>query len=185
MKTEKLRLFKEGDEALTGKKQIFVVDDDASVCRALAVLLATYGFSVDTFSSSDVFFNIVSDSTPGCLILDIHMPGLDGWCALERIIKSGSKRPVIIISADKKSGNHERALKAGAVGYLQKPFNDQALVGLINIAGNAKKEDDMRKVYLMILATAFLMTSILGCNALRGAGEDISNAGGHIQNVGN
>ncbi|MFA5145645.1 MAG: response regulator [Candidatus Omnitrophota bacterium] len=115
-------------------KQIFIVDDDASVCRALAVLLATYGFTVDTFTCAEEFFNAVPNSVSGCLILDIHMPGLDGWKAQQHIIESGSKRPVIIISADKNDVNYKRALKAGAVGYLQKPFNDQALVDLINIA---------------------------------------------------
>lgn len=121
-------------------KQIYIVDDDASVCRALAVLLVTYGFTVDTFTSAEEFFRAVPNSVPGCLILDIHMPGLDGWKAQQRIIESGSKRPVIIISADKNGWFNERALKAGAVGFLQKPFNDQALVNLIKVA--FKKEEE-------------------------------------------
>ena len=62
------------------------------------------------------------------------MPGLDGWEALKRIVKSGSKRPVIIISADKSSVNYELAIEAGAAGYLQKPFNDKELVDFINDA---------------------------------------------------
>ena len=115
-------------------KQIFVVDDDESVCRALSVLLATYGFTVNTFTSPEVFFNVVPNSVSGCLILDIHMPGIDGWLTLQHLITSGSSRPVIIISADKNSGVSEKAIKAGAVGFLQKPFNDQALVDLINLA---------------------------------------------------
>lgn len=115
-------------------KQIFIVDDDESVCRSLSVLLATYGFTVNTFTSAEKFFSAVPNSVPGCLILDIHMPGLDGWEVLKRIIKSKSRRPVIIISADKDGGLHERALKVGAVGSLQKPFNDQALVDLIKVA---------------------------------------------------
>jgi len=121
-------------------KQIFIVDDDESVCRALSVLLVTYGFTVDTFTCAEEFFRAVPNSVPGCLILDIHMPGLDGWETLQRIIESGSKRQVIIISADKNDVNYERALKAGAVGYLQKPFNDQALVDLINIAVEKRGE---------------------------------------------
>ena len=114
--------------------KIFIVDDDASVCCALGVLLITYGFKGDTFTSANDFFRAVPKSAPGCLVMDIHMPGLDGWEALKRIIKSGSKRPVIIISADKSSVNYERAMKAGASEYLQKPFNDKELVGFINDA---------------------------------------------------
>ena len=115
-------------------KQIFVVDDDESVCRALSVLLATYGFTVNTFTSPEVFFNVVPNSVSGCLILDIHMPGIDGWLTLQHLLRSGSSRPVIIISADKDEELNEKVLEAGAVGFLQKPFNDQALVDLINLA---------------------------------------------------
>ena len=125
---------------LLENKQIFIVDDDESVCRALSFLLATYGFTVGTFTSAEEFFHAVPNSAPGCLLLDIHMPGLDGWETQQRLLKSGSSRPVIIISADKNGGLNERALKAGAVGFLQKPFNDQALVDLIKVA--FKKEGE-------------------------------------------
>jgi FixJ family two-component response regulator len=120
------------------KKQIFIVDDDESVCRALSVLLATYGFSVDTFTSSAEFFRVVPNKVVGCLILDIHMWGLDGWETQERLLKSGSSRPVIIMSADKAEGLNRRAQRAGALGCLQKPFNDQALIDLLEIAFKIK-----------------------------------------------
>ena len=116
------------------KKQVYVVDDDDSVCRALKCLLLTFGFEVKTFPSSEKFFSSIPNCAEGCLVLDIHMPGLDGWETIKRIIKSGSTRPVIIISADKNGHLKDQALKAGAIGFLQKPFNDQALVDLINLA---------------------------------------------------
>ncbi len=116
--------------------QIYIVDDDRSVCYVLSILLSTYGFSVKTFSCAEDFFNAVPNSAPGCLLLDIHMPGLDGWETQKQLLKSGSSRPVIFMSADQDEGLNERALKAGAVGYLRKPFNDRALVDLINVAIN-------------------------------------------------
>ncbi len=122
------------NKMLLDNKQIFIVDDDESVCRALSILLATYGFIVDTFTCAEEFFWAVPNSVAGCLILDIHMPRLDGWKTLQHLLALGSSRPVIIISADKNGGLSEKAIKAGAVGFLQKPFNDQALVDLINIA---------------------------------------------------
>ena len=122
----------------TEKRQIYIVDDDGSVCDALSILLGTYGFSVDTFTSAKDFFKSVPNSSTGCLILDIHMPGLDGWETLKRIVESGSKRPVILISANKNGGLNEKASIAGAVGFLQKPFNDQALVDLIDVAFEKK-----------------------------------------------
>lgn len=116
------------------KKQIYIVDDDESVCRALSVLLATYGFTVDTYTCAEDFFRAVPNSAPGCLLLDIHMSGVDGWETLQHLRASGSSRPAILISADKDGGLDKKASIAGAVGFLQKPFNDQVLVDLINSA---------------------------------------------------
>jgi FixJ family two-component response regulator len=116
------------------KKQIYVMDDDASVCRALDILLTAYGFAVDTFTSAEEFFRAVPNSTCGCLILDIYMPGQNGWEIRRRLLDSGYSCPVIIISAEKKGGLSKQALKAGAVGFLQKPFNDRDLVDLIKVA---------------------------------------------------
>ena len=128
------------NKMLPGNKQIYIVDDDESVCRALGVLLVTYGFIVDTFPSAEEFFRAVPNSVAGCLILDIHMPGLDGWETLQHLLTSGSSRQVIIISADKNEGLQEKASKGGAAGFLQKPFNDQALIDLMKVAIEKKGE---------------------------------------------
>lgn len=116
----------------SGKKKIYIVDDDESICRALKTLLMTFGFAVKTFNSAKSFFDVVPNDEAGCLVLDIKMSGLDGWATHKRIIDSGSKRPVIFISAEKIDNAADRALKAGAVGFLQKPFDGQTLVDLIN-----------------------------------------------------
>ena len=116
------------------KKKIYVVDDDPSVCRALKILLMTFDFEVEAFNSAQSFFDAVSIDDPGCLLLDIHMPGIDGWAAQKMIMDSGSKRQVIFISAEKPDIASERALKVGAVGFLKKPVNGQTLVDLINAA---------------------------------------------------
>ncbi len=116
---------------ITDNKHVYIVDDDESVCRSLKLLLTTFGFEVSTFLSAEEYFSAVPNSDPGCLVMDIHMPGLNGWEALKKSIELGVNRPVIMISANKAGGNNERALNSGAVGYLLKPFTDQALVGLI------------------------------------------------------
>ncbi|MBF0387902.1 MAG: response regulator [Candidatus Omnitrophica bacterium] len=115
-------------------KQVFIIDDDESVCRALSILLLTFGFAVRTFSSAISFFQAVSNDVPGCLLIDIHMPGIDGWTAQKQLVESGSKRPVIFISAEKPDIAIERAFKVGAVGFLKKPVDGQVLVDLINSA---------------------------------------------------
>ena len=120
------------------KKQIYIVDDDESVCRALKLLMSTYGFAVKKFLFGEEFFSAVPKSPPGCLILDIHMPGLDGWDALRKLKETGFKHWVIIISGDKNGDLKEKALKEGAVGFLHKPFTDKALIDLIKVAFEKK-----------------------------------------------
>jgi FixJ family two-component response regulator len=114
------------------KKQLYIVDDDESVCRSLKLLMVSYGFTADTFSSAEEFFTAVPNSAEGCLILDIHMPGLNGWDTQQRLDKTGYNLPVIVISADKDGDFKEKALKAGAVGFLRKPFEDHYLLHMVN-----------------------------------------------------
>ena len=116
------------------QQHLYIVDDNESVCRSLKLLLTTYGFEVSTFTSAEKFFSYVPDSDKGCLILDIHMPGVSGWEVLKRIVEFKIDRPVIMISANKSNGNPERAVRLGAVGFLLKPFTDKALVDLIHSA---------------------------------------------------
>ena len=127
------------------KKNIFIVDDDESVCRALKTLLMTFDFEVKAFNSAKSFFDAVPNEEPGCLVLDIHMPVVDGWAMQKKIYDSGSKRPVIFISAERQDNAADRALKVGAVGFLQKPVNGQTLVDLINLA-QKNSEDNGKTV---------------------------------------
>ena len=114
------------------KKQIYILDDEESVLRSLNLLMVSYGFAVETFSSAEEFFKVVPNSAKGCLILDIHMPGLNGWDTQQRLTKTGYNLPVIVISADKDGDFKEKALKAGAVGFLRKPFEDHYLLHMVN-----------------------------------------------------
>jgi FixJ family two-component response regulator len=117
------------------KKQIYIVDDDESVCRALSLLLDTFGFEVRTFASAAEFLSSVLKHAPGCLILDVYMAEMDGFALQQKLNTNGLRLPIIFISADKNLKLSEQYLKAaGAVGFLQKPFNDQALVDLIKVA---------------------------------------------------
>jgi FixJ family two-component response regulator len=93
--------------------------------------MVSYGFAVDTFSSAEHFFRAVPKSATGCLVLDIHMPGINGLDTQQRLKQTGYKLPVIVITADKDDRFKEMALKAGAVGFLQKPFEDHYLLHMV------------------------------------------------------
>ena len=124
--------FKNWDKKSLNKKQIYIVDDDESVSGLMKVLMGAYGFTVDTFSSSAEFLSSVSDNAPGCLILDIHMPGVNGGDMQQTLLDSGCNRPIIIITGDKSDHLKEKILKQGAVGILHKPFHIEELFHMIN-----------------------------------------------------
>ena len=144
MQLEKLKR-NDGNEASIDKKQIYIVDDDVSVRRSLKLLMVSYGFAVETFSSAEEFFSDVRNKVPGCLILDIHMPGLNGWDTLQKFTETGHNYPVIVITADKDDSFKEKSLKAGAGGFLQKPFEDHYLLHLVNQIFNKKI---LRKIFM-------------------------------------
>ncbi len=116
------------------KKWVYIVDDDESVRHSLEFLMSIYGFAVKTFSCAEEFFSAVPNNAPGCLILDINLPGLNGWEAQQKLMQTGCKRPIIFITGGKYGDFKEKALKEGAVGFLQKPFNNQELLGLVDQA---------------------------------------------------
>ena len=108
MQSERLQI-DEGCNAMSlDQKQIYIVDDDESVRCALKFLLVAYGFAVDTYPSSEDFFSAIPNNSPGCLILDINMPGLDGWHTLQKLIKTKSSRPVIIITTDRNDDHKQK-----------------------------------------------------------------------------
>jgi len=125
-------------------KQIFIVDDDSSICKALGILLGTYGLNVKTFADAEAFFKQVSDEATGCLILDLHLPGMDGWSVQKRLRAAGSKLQIIIISSDKNEVSLDRAMRLGVLGYLQKPFHNKELMNLINLAFKAKPKKELK-----------------------------------------
>ena len=133
------------DAMFSDKKQIYIVDDDESLRRSLKLLLVSYGFAVETFSSAEEYFKVVPNSAKCCLVLDIHMPVLNGWGALKRLTEAGYNHPVIVITADKGENLRDKALKAGAVGFLQKPFSDHYLLHLVKHVFY-KQEKEMKKL---------------------------------------
>ncbi|KWR72309.1 MULTISPECIES: response regulator transcription factor [Cupriavidus] len=109
-----------------------VIDDDESVARAISRLLRAAGIAVDTFTSGTVFLDqILSQPAyrPACVILDVSMPHLDGLEVQRRL--GGLSLPIIFITAHDVPEARNKALSAGAIGYLRKPFNTQQLIELV------------------------------------------------------
>lgn len=111
---------------------IDVVDDDPSVARGLSRLLRSCGMQVRTFGSGEEFLRSRKTlQDPDCCVIDVQLPEMTGLEIQEDLHRSGSRVPIIFITAYYDEETERRALKAGAVGFLRKPFSDELLVGLI------------------------------------------------------
>jgi FixJ family two-component response regulator len=113
---------------------VFVVDDDISVRESLELLIRGAGWQPQTFCSADEFLDHPRAATASCLVLDLTLPGLNGLELQERIAADRSDMPIIFISAYGDVPKTVRAMKAGAVEFLTKPFNDDDLLSAIRQA---------------------------------------------------
>ena len=113
------------------KHLVAVVDDDASVRKALSRLLNAAGFAAESHSDGAQFLESLSQAVPNCAIVDLHMPNMNGLELQARIAASGLHVPVIIITAHDEPTLRARALTAGAIGYLAKPFPDEVLLDVV------------------------------------------------------
>jgi FixJ family two-component response regulator len=113
------------------KPLIAIVDDDESVCRALRRLVRSLAMDAETFSSGQQFLDLLEampSFRPHCLILDVQMPGVNGLDLQEQLAKGDKTIPVIFITAHDEVGVREKALAAGAVAFIRKPFDDELLM---------------------------------------------------------
>jgi FixJ family two-component response regulator len=110
---------------------IAVIDDDASVRRALQRLLRAAGFAVETYATAREFLDAGHCAQTVCLVLDIHLPGMSGFELQEHLAVSGAPIPIVFITAHDDATTRERASRAGAVGYLRKPFEQGTLIEAI------------------------------------------------------
>ena len=119
---------------MSGKTVIHVVDDDAAMRDSLAFLLDVNGFQPQTYESANAFLSAAATGAAGCVISDIRMPGLSG-IELVRALKSrGEACPVILITGHGDVALAVEAMKAGAVDFIEKPFDDAALLSAIRAA---------------------------------------------------
>ncbi len=113
---------------------VFVVDDDPAVRAALQVLIRSAGRVVETFGSAREFLEAFNPSRPGCVVLDLRMPGMSGIELQEALSARGATIPVIMVTAHGEIWSAVRAMKAGAIDFIEKPYGDQTLLDRIEQA---------------------------------------------------
>jgi len=134
---------------------IFVVDDDASVRDALCNLLESLGFDTQLFASTEQFRRAFQPQTPGCLLLDVRFPGANGLDFQQVLQRAGISIPVIFITAHGDVPMASRALKAGAVEFLMKPFQKDELLAAIEQALERDRSGRVALAELAVLQSRF------------------------------
>ena len=117
-----------------GPLMIAIVDDDDAVREAMKFLMRSFGYHASTFGSADEFLKSEQVSNTSCLITDLHMPGLSGLDLQDRLIAGGHRIPIIFITGYPDENARVRAMKAGAIAFLSKPFNADLLIGYLDKA---------------------------------------------------
>jgi len=119
---------------LPNSQVVHVIDDDADVRQSLAFLLSTAGVAVQVHESAIAFLKALPKAEVGCIVTDVRMPGMDGL-ELQRRLQAGKKAiPVIVMTGHGDIALAVEAMKAGAVDFIEKPFDDEVLIGAIKSA---------------------------------------------------
>ena len=113
---------------------VAVVDDEEPIRKALSRLLRVAGFKVETFASGAEFLESLRNHAPDCVVLDLHMPEIDGFEVQSQLRQSSFRIPVIAITGRDSAKDHERILQRGVAAFLQKPLDSEALRGAIAAA---------------------------------------------------
>lgn len=113
---------------------VFVVDDDEAMRDALSTMVRLAGMKIETYASAQEFLNTYEHFRPGCLVLDVNMPVMNGLDLQQVLIKRNMRLPVILISGSGEVPIVVRGMSAGAIDFLEKPFTEQALLNRIRQA---------------------------------------------------
>lgn len=124
------------------KAIVYVIDDDQSIREALRSLLSTVGLEVHAFASTREFLEAKRADAPSCLVLDVRLPGVSGLDFQSELTKSGINFPIIFISGHGDIPMTVRAIKAGAIEFLTKPFREQELLDAVQ---NGIQQDQLRR----------------------------------------
>ncbi|AKH21642.1 response regulator transcription factor [Sedimenticola thiotaurini] len=113
---------------------VFIIDDDREVREALQLLMESVGLQVELFDSANAFLEQFDETRPGCIILDVRMPGMSGLELQSQLLELPLCPPIIIFTGHGDVPMAVRAVQAGAVDFIEKPFNDQALLDSVHRA---------------------------------------------------
>jgi len=132
---------------------VHLIDDDEAVRQALAFLLATAGHAVRVYDSGEAFLSAAGTVQAGCIVSDVRMPGIDGLALQRRLKEIGVTLPVVIMTGHADVPLAVEAMKAGAIDFIEKPFDDEVLLSAIRVALNRQDETGKRSAEMEAVRT--------------------------------
>jgi two-component system response regulator FixJ len=160
---------------MTDRRLIHIVDDEEAIRRSASFMLKTSGFSVATYESGAAFLREVKHVEPGCILLDVRMPEMDGLEVQQVLLDRGIAMPVIILTGHGDISIAVRAMKAGAVEFIEKPFEKAVLLDAIAVA--FERLDDSEKRTARSAEAAVMISGLTAReqDVLRGLADGLPN----------
>lgn len=150
---------------MTDRRQIYLVDDDEAVRRSAGFMLKTSGFAVEPFASGIEFLKSVEGLAPGCILLDVRMPGMDGLEVQRALGERGITFPVIVLTGHGDVNVAVAAMKAGALDFIEKPFEKSVILAAL--------EEGFAQIERSDRSTARAAEAVLRLNVLTAREHDV------------
>lgn len=132
---------------MTSSQVVHVIDDDAGVRDSLAFLLATAGLTVRTYESAVAFLAVLPGAEDGCIVTDVRMPEIDGIELQRRLRAQGNTLPVVVMTGHGDVALAVAAMKAGAIDFIEKPFDDEVLLAAVRAALTRRLNEREREAH--------------------------------------
>jgi two-component system, LuxR family, response regulator FixJ len=160
---------------MSSRETVYVIDDDPAMRDSLDFLLGAAGFSVRVFESAVSFLDALPSLGFGCIVSDVRMPDVDGIDLLHRLKTGGRKLPIVIMTGHGDIPLAVEAIKLGAIDFLEKPFEDDRLIGMIRVALTHHVNDQQGKAVADELAARIATLSARERQVLDGLVAGLSN----------
>lgn len=156
-------------------KRVYVVDDDEAIRRSLSFMLRTSGYKVELFASGEAFLKAAGKLEPGCVLLDIRMAGMDGLEVQQALARDGIGLPVIIMTGHGDVNLAVRAMKGGAIDFIEKPFEKVVLMSALDQGFARLSVNDVRSLRAQEAATRLEVLTPRERDVLKGLVEGLPN----------
>lgn len=157
------------------RRMIHIVDDEEAIRRSAGFMLKTSGYAVSTYASGDAFLQAAKDAEPGCVLLDVRMPGMDGLEVQKVMAERGIAMPVVVLTGHGDITVAVRAMKGGAVDFIEKPFEKAVLLTAITAAFERLDDVEARAARASDAAIAIAALTSREQDVLKGMAQGLPN----------